>query len=162
MRKAPIHWTAASSAKCKAGSPPGNRVFCLGGCHVLVSSRGREVEFWSVVPAPSCRVKSAPLFGIKSCHEVIVGGSFCNLLSIVVHIPVALVRMVTVEIPHKNSRVLERGGQVRQPSHTQGFVHIGYHKVTNLYHIVELVRCNGSCVGDSRPDVSGTAADRRS
>jgi len=26
MRKAPIQWTAASSAKCKAGSPPGNRV----------------------------------------------------------------------------------------------------------------------------------------
>src|SRR6218665_2129600 len=26
MRKAPIHWTAASSAKCEAGSPPGNRV----------------------------------------------------------------------------------------------------------------------------------------
>src|SRR6218665_748133 len=26
MHKAPIHWTAASAAKCKAGSPPGNRV----------------------------------------------------------------------------------------------------------------------------------------
>src|SRR6218665_1571490 len=26
MHKAPIHWTAASSAKCKPGSPPGNRV----------------------------------------------------------------------------------------------------------------------------------------
>jgi len=27
MRKAPIHWTAASSVKCKAGSLPENRVF---------------------------------------------------------------------------------------------------------------------------------------
>jgi len=37
MRKAPIHWTAASPAKYKAGSPPWNRVSMQSStmCHIV-------------------------------------------------------------------------------------------------------------------------------
>jgi len=41
MRKGPIHWTAASSAKCKAGSPPGNRVSMI----TFITYKIQNVQF---------------------------------------------------------------------------------------------------------------------